>query len=202
MPCCSCWAAYWTWRRRSGAFQHDHAVEPRHRIMPSACWRDPICRLRRRPSDDRTGRARDLAVLRGPMHCAGAGHLHPVDFAVAAAPAVVVIPSGIAAASYLPDSADSRNSWLIFRYKLQPSQNCRIISVASLRPPTMHIRLSDRHAGKAAEAPVVPGRGFSARASGAPCAQSGGSITGSVGGSNLAEGVEGVSIDVRARKRA
>jgi hypothetical protein len=25
----------------------------------------------------------------------------------------------------------------------------------------MHIRLSDRHAGKAAEAPVVPGRGFS-----------------------------------------
>ena len=27
----------------------------------------------------------------------------------------------------------------------------------------MRIRLSDRHAGKAAEAPVVPGRGFSAR---------------------------------------
>jgi hypothetical protein len=27
----------------------------------------------------------------------------------------------------------------------------------------MQIRLSDRHAGKAAEAPVVPGRGFSAR---------------------------------------
>jgi hypothetical protein len=26
----------------------------------------------------------------------------------------------------------------------------------------MHIRLSDRHAGKAAEAPVVPDRGFSA----------------------------------------
>jgi hypothetical protein len=33
----------------------------------------------------------------------------------------------------------------------------------------MHIRLSDRHAGKAAEAPVVPDRGFSAAASRAPC---------------------------------
>jgi len=32
--------------------------------------------------------------------------------------------------------------------------------VASLRPPTMHIRLSDRHAGKAAEAPVVPRPGL------------------------------------------
>jgi hypothetical protein len=81
-----------------------------------------------------------------------------------------MIPGGIAAASYLPaDSADFRNSWLIFRYKLQPSQNCRIIRVASLRPPTMHIRLSDRHAGKAAEAPVVPDRGFSAGAPRAPC---------------------------------
>jgi hypothetical protein len=87
-----------------------------------------------------------------------------------AALAVVVICGGIAMASYPPgDSSDSRNSWLISRYELQPSQNCRIISVASLRPPTMHIRLSDRHAGKAAEAPVVPGRGFSASASGAPC---------------------------------
>jgi hypothetical protein len=33
----------------------------------------------------------------------------------------------------------------------------------------MHIRLSDRHAGKAAEAPVVPDRGFSAAASRAWC---------------------------------
>jgi Tripartite ATP-independent periplasmic transporter, DctM component len=90
----------------------------------------------------------------------------PSIFTVAASPAVVVIPGGIAAASSPPaDSTDSRNSWLIFRYKLQPSQNCRIIWVASLRPPTMHIRLSDRHAGKAAEAPVVPDRGFSAAAS-------------------------------------
>jgi hypothetical protein len=32
----------------------------------------------------------------------------------------------------------------------------------------MHIRLSDRHAGKAAEAPVVPDRGFSAATSRAP----------------------------------
>jgi len=52
------------------------------------------------------------------------------------------------------------HSWLIFRYKLQPSENWRIIAVASLRPPTMHIRLSDRHAGKAAEAPVVPRPGL------------------------------------------
>jgi hypothetical protein len=59
-----------------------------------------------------------------------------------------------------PTSPDLYNSWLICRYELQPSQNCCIILVASLRPPTMHIRLSDRHAGKAAEAPVVPGRGF------------------------------------------
>jgi len=33
----------------------------------------------------------------------------------------------------------------------------------------MHIRLSDRHAGKAAEAPVVPDRGFTAAASRAWC---------------------------------
>jgi hypothetical protein len=36
----------------------------------------------------------------------------------------------------------------------------------------MHIRLSDRHAGKAAEAPVVPDRGFSAATSREPCRRS------------------------------
>ena len=57
-------------------------------------------------------------------------------------------------------------SWLTYGTGLQSRQNCRNIAAASLRPPTMHIRLSDRHAGKAAEAPVVPGRGFSASAFG------------------------------------
>ena len=77
-------------RRRSGAFRHDHAAQPRHRIVPSAGRRDPLRRLRRRPGDDRAGRARDLAVLRGDVLRADAGHLPPVRLIMAAADARIV----------------------------------------------------------------------------------------------------------------
>ena len=65
-------------------------LEPRHRIVPPAGRRDPLCRLRRRPRDDRAGRARDLAVLRGDVPRADAGHLHSVRLTMAAANARIV----------------------------------------------------------------------------------------------------------------
>ena len=48
---------------------------------------DPLCRVRRRQSDHRAGGARDLAVLRRDVFRIDADHLHPGDFAVAAASA-------------------------------------------------------------------------------------------------------------------
>jgi hypothetical protein len=55
--------------KRDGTSRYDHAAEPRHWIVPSAGRRNPLRRLRYWTSDNRAGRSRDLAVLRGHVRC-------------------------------------------------------------------------------------------------------------------------------------
>ena len=71
-------------RRRSGAFRHDHDAEPRHRSVPSAGRRDPVRGLRRGQGHHRAGDAPHLAVLRRDVLRADAGDLHPRPVALAA----------------------------------------------------------------------------------------------------------------------
>ena len=70
-------------RRRSGAFRHDHADEPRHRPAHAAGRLRIVRRLRHRQRQNGRRDPQHMAVLRRHVRGADAGHLHPGAVAVA-----------------------------------------------------------------------------------------------------------------------
>ena len=77
-------------RRRPGAFRDDHAAQPGDRAVPSAGWRDPLCRLCRRQGAHGRRHAQNLAVLRRDVRRADAGDLCSSDIAMVAPSAAAV----------------------------------------------------------------------------------------------------------------